>query len=244
MGTQRVEEELRHKFEHARIVRVDSDTMKRAEQYRTILRAFEAGRYDVIVGTQMVAKGLDFPFVSLVGIICADSALAIPDFRASERTFQLVTQVAGRAGRREGDGRVVVQSLDPSTPPIRLAVGGDYERFAALELISRGRAGFPPLGRLCRIVLSDARVTRCRQEGAVLAEAIRETVAKLGLAIDVFGPDRCPLSRERNRYRYQVLIRANAPADMIALLERLRGEERLTARTRQLVVDVDPVDLL
>jgi primosomal protein N' (replication factor Y) len=244
MGTQRVEEELQTKFPAARIVRVDSDTMKHADQYRRILRDFEAGNYDLIVGTQMVAKGLDFPFVSLVGIVLADSALAIPDFRASERTFQLVTQVTGRAGRHDAPGRVVVQSLDASVPPIRLAVSQDYQRFAGVELVSRERAGFPPFGRLCRLILADPRDTRVRREADVLASEVRRVVVDLGLPIDVFGPDRCPLSRERNRYRYQVLLRSDLAAAQLTLMERLRGEKRLTARTRQLNVDVDPVDLL
>jgi primosomal protein N' (replication factor Y) len=244
MGTQRVEEELRHKFPAARVVRVDSDTMKRADQYRRILRDFEAGRYDVIVGTQMVAKGLDFPFVWLVGIVLADSALAIPDFRASERTFQLVTQVAGRAGRRDVPGRVIVQSLDASVPPIRWAVAQDYEHFANVELVLRRRVGFPPFGRLCRLILADPRDTRARQEAGVLADEVRRVVAELKVPVQVFGPDRCPLSRERNRYRYQILLQAKSAADQLTLMDRLRGEKKLTARTRTLIVDADPVDLL
>ncbi|MFQ5496088.1 MAG: primosomal protein N', partial [Phycisphaerae bacterium] len=140
MGTERVEEELKRKFPEARVRRIDSDIMRRASDYADLLGAFERRAFDILVGTQMVAKGLDFPFVSFVGVVSADTALALDDFRSEERTFQLVLQVSGRSGRGDAPGHVVVQTFSADTAPIRHAVRGDYEAFARLELDRRREA--------------------------------------------------------------------------------------------------------
>jgi len=244
MGTQRVEEELAYKFPKARIERVDSDTMRRADQYGRIIARFERREIDVLVGTQMIAKGLDFPFVSFVGVVSADTALAIPDFRAAERTFQLVTQVAGRAGRARTAGRVVVQTFATDTHALRYAVTHDYERFAEAEMARRARLRVPPCGRLVRLILADPRTTRLRDAADALAEWIRQTASKHGLAVEVWGPNVCPLARIRNLYRYEILLRADSAALLSAAMQRFRHEPSFRPKVRQFLIDVDPVELL
>jgi len=244
VGTQRVEEELIRKFPSARIARVDTDTMRRAEQYERLVEDFEHRRIDVLAGTQMIAKGLDFPFVSFVGVVSADTALAIPDFRAAERTFQLVTQVAGRAGRGPVPGEVVVQSFATDLHAIRAAVAQDFEQFARTELATRRTLRLPPYARLTRIVLSDPRDSRVRAEADRLAERIRETIVAIGSQADCLGPSKCPLERLRNRYRYDLVVRAPTARAMQEILDRLRGQGDLTARVKGFIVDVDPVSLL
>jgi primosomal protein N' (replication factor Y) len=175
-GTQRVEDVLRARFPGVRIQRVDSDTMKHRGTYQRIVDDFEARKVDVLVGTQMIAKGLDFPFVSFVGVIQADAAGLATDFRAQERLFQLITQLAGRAGRADAPGRVVVQTMTPDLPAIRCAVGHDYEGFVNAELRARERIGLPPFRRLARIVLAHKREESARSEADALAERIRTAI--------------------------------------------------------------------
>jgi primosomal protein N' (replication factor Y) len=249
MGTQRIEEELKAKFPDARVERADSDTMQRASDYSGLVTRFENRQFDVLVGTQMIAKGLDFPFVSFVGVISADTALAIPDFRAGERTFQLVTQVAGRAGRSalvagETPGQVVVQSLSPDLPAIKAAVRQDYELFAEDELAVRSQLGLPPFARLVRLVLSDPRETKLESESAALAERIRTHLADPALQVRVAGPARCTLARIRDMYRRQILISMSDISRRAEITAILRREKLLSARVKRLTVDPDPVSLL
>lgn len=244
MGTQRVEEELASKFPQARIRRVDSDTMERAAQYEEIVTAFERREIDVLVGTQMIAKGLDFPFVSFVGVISADTALSIPDFRAAERTFQLVTQVAGRAGRAGTAGRVVVQTFVTEVHALKHAVTHDYESFAAAELQSRQKLRLPPYGRLVRLILADGRESRVRTAADAMAAYVRDYVRARGMAIDCWGPNVCPLARMRNLYRYEVLLRADSASVLNAAMRHLRYDPAFRPKVRQFVIDVDPIALL
>ena len=244
MGTQRVEEELKVKIPGMRIARVDADTMTRMRDYEEVVAQFEARSIDALVGTQMIAKGLDFPFVSFVGVISADMALAIPDFRAAERTFQLIVQVAGRSGRSDRKGTAIVQSLAPQAPALQAAVVHDYERFAKAELESRRRMGLPPFTRLARILLADPRESRVRSEAAALADRLNEALASWGSSADCLGPRICPLSRIRNLYRFDLLLRAPNARELQDLLRRARAEKCLTARVKQLTIDVDPVSLL
>ncbi|UCG32708.1 MAG: hypothetical protein JSU68_13705, partial [Phycisphaerales bacterium] len=248
MGTQRIEEELAHRVPSARVQRVDSDTMQATEDYRRVIGRFEAREIDVLLGTQMIAKGLDFPFVSFVGVITADTALALPDFRAAERTFQLMTQVAGRAGRsretRHEGGRVVVQTYSPELPAIQAAVHQDYEEFASQELRTRRQLGLPPYSRLIRIVLEDERDSRLSEESDALAGQIREALETPELGARVGGPARCPLRRIRGMYRRQILIGVTDSARRAEAVSVLRRENLLTARVKRLIVDVDPVSLM
>ncbi len=245
LGTERAEEEVQRKFPQARLRRIDSDTMGRTADYEDMVRAFENHEYDFMIGTQMVAKGLDFPRVSLVGVLNADTALHLPDFRADERTFQLVTQVAGRAGRAHGRGQVVVQTAMPELPALLAAAQHDYDRFAATELAARRKTGMPPFSVLVRWVLSDAAESTLKLAAAHLAGVIREACVHLGLSdARVSGPFPCPLERLRRRYRQDILLRTATAEQRSALLDYLRQEHRLRSTAERVIVDVDPVSLL
>jgi len=243
MGTERVEEELRRKFPHARVARADSDTMLRNEDYEQLIRRFEAAEYDILIGTQMIAKGLDFPLVSFVGVLNADVSLNIPDFRAGERTFQLVMQVAGRAGRAEGQGLVYVQTGAPEMAAIRLAVRQDFEAFASEEIEVRRQLQLPPLWRMARIVLADPRDSHLKQEAERLAHEIRQTATGIS-SFRCDGPTRCAIERERKLHRYELLLRDQTAEGLGRVLDQVRGKVFQSIRVKQLMVDVDPTSLL
>ncbi len=245
LGTERVEEEIRHKFPVARVRRVDSDTMENVREYEKVLAAFEGREFDIMIGTQMVAKGLDFPFVSLVGVVSADTALFLPDFRANEGTFQLVTQVAGRAGRAKTGGRVVVQTLMGDLPALQAAAQHDYDSFAEHELKVRRETRMPPFSRLTRWILSDTSESKLKQAARDFATVLRDACAHIGSAsAEVSGPFPSPLERIRKQYRYDILLRTGSAEDRIQLLNYLRHERKLKAKVQRMVIDVDPVSLL
>ena len=242
-GTQRVEQHLQQRFADKRIVRVDSDTMRDAPAYQRVIDDFEARRIDVLVGTQMIAKGLDFPHVSFVGVIGAEPAAAA-DFRAGERLFQLIIQVAGRAGRDRLRGQVVVQTAHPESEAINAAIRHDYRAFAEPEIELRRRFRLPPFTRLTRIVLAHAREEQVAGQADALADRVRATIAALELpATEVLGPQPCVFARLRGQYRYDLLLRSESAAHMQTLLDRLRAERTLRTRVKTLTVDVDPVSL-
>jgi len=244
MGTERVEEELRSKFPQARLARADSDTMTHTRHYEELVRSFAQREVDVLLGTQMIAKGLDFPFVSFVGVVNADTSMSMPDFRSAERTFQMITQVAGRAARAEAGGHVVVQSLAGESAALQFAARHDYVGFAGHELTQRQRAGWPPFSRLARVIISHRSVNQAQVEANRLAERIREYLAHHALTADVLGPQSAPLSRLRNAYRFDFLIRAPHAGRLMEILDALRANKILTPNTRFALVDVDPVALL
>jgi len=243
MGTERVEEELKAMLPQARIARMDSDVMARAADYADLLGRFAVGGIDVLVGTQMIAKGLDFPRVTFVGVVNADTALAIDDFRSAERTFQLTLQVAGRAGRSEAGGEAVVQTFHAGISAIQFALRQDYEGFAAEELTARRRADLPPFARLVRIVLADPRLTRARDGADGMARAMREALFKAGLRGLIGDPRPAALPRLRDAYRFEALLTFATAADLLAAMDHLRAENLLRARCRSVIVDVDPVAL-
>ncbi len=244
-GTQRVEERLKRLFTSARIARVDSDTMRNAQSYQHVIQQFESREIDCIVGTQMIAKGLDFPFVSFVGVIGADTTRSGQDFRSDERLFQLVTQVAGRAGRSQSAGAVVVQTLSPDSPALRAAINHDYASFAERELTGRRMSFMPPFSRLARVVTADPHEPRARESAQTLAENARTAIEECALSnAEVLGPAPCVMERIRNRYRYEIVIRCATAVDMQKLLDRLRAGARLRTKTASMVVDVDPVSLV
>lgn len=243
IGTQRVEEEMKFKFPSARVRRMDSDAMQRPRDYADVLTAFERREFDCLVGTQMIAKGLDFPFVSFVGIVSADTALAVSDFRSEERTFQLVLQVAGRSGRGEAPGHVVVQTFAADTAPIQHAVKGDYEGFAGSELARRKKAHLPPWSRLMRVVLADPLFTRVKRSAEQLAVRVDELLKKRGIRARVFDAQPCPIARLRDRYRFDVQIRFDTAAAMLSAIDLLKSEGALRTDAKLLTVDVDPVSL-
>ncbi len=244
LGTQRVEEELHRLFpsliEGRTMLRVDADAMHGERDFRDALTRFASGEVKVLLGTQMIAKGLDFPNVRLVGVISADTALHLPDFRAAERTFQLVSQVSGRCGRGAAAGRAIIQTFQPHAPPIVMAAQHDFEGFASLELAERVRFGLPPVRRMARLILRDAGETRCRE----IAERMVATIEPFASgSIELRGPSPCPISRIANRYRQQIEVFADSALDLTRFLTAIRNAGALPLG-EVVAVDVDPIALL
>jgi primosomal protein N' (replication factor Y) len=241
LGTEGVEETLAELYPEARLLRWDRDTASGPDHER-FLQAFVEHRADVLVGTQMIAKGLDLPLVTLVGVVSADTALYLPDYRSAERTFQLLAQVAGRAGRSRRGGQVIVQTYNPEHYAIQAAARHDYAGFYAQELAYRQQLGYPPFSRLLALRFSDEDAARCRAEaerlGRWLAAEIRRLRLDLsgstGLTTSLIGPAPCFFSRIAGRYRWQIVVRG---ADPLPLL-------RDVALPWGWRIDVDPVSLL
>jgi primosomal protein N' (replication factor Y) len=240
-GTEYIEEEVRAAFPHARIGRLDADSVRENGGLEKTLNAFRKGDFDILLGTQMVAKGLNFPGLKLVGVVLADTGLAMPDFRSAERCFSLLTQVAGRAGRFFPDGKVIVQGYNPGRHGILQACEGRIDDFYAQELEERKALGFPPFSRLLRLVFrsaSEERADRASREAALfLRDALRDGNCQ------ALGPAECPLSRIAANYRFQTLLRGQTLAP-------LRRAAKTYLQTRKplpgvyVEIDVDPVNLL
>jgi len=238
-GTQRVEDEIARLFGKERVARMDSDAMRGWARYEKTLGDFRDGKTQILLGTQMVAKGLDFPNVTLVGVVNADVSLNMPDFRAAERTFQLLTQVAGRAGRGELGGRVIIQTFSPDHPCVHFARSHDYKGFARLELEDRKAFGYPPFGRVARLLVEGkdkkAVVERMREIAASVGEALRGTPA------EILGPVDAPIARIKDRFRRHMVIKA----PKVSILQQgLSAVERKRVKGTQVIIDVDPVALL
>ena len=241
-GSEKVELLLAREFPDARVARMDSDTMLRREDYEVTLDAFGRGDLDVLVGTQMIAKGLDFPRVTLVGIVNADATLCVPDFRAAERTFQLVSQVAGRAGRGELEGRIVLQTTHDRAPCVLAASRHDYEAFASSELPERELCARPPFARLIRVVLDDDEEPRAAEAAQRFAAICEDVLGPFDVRVE--GPGPAPVSQLRGRHRWHLLLVCSLEGPGLTqareLLRRLAGE---TNRPR-VTIDVDPASLL
>ncbi len=234
-GTQQVEQALIEMFPRARVVRWDSDTADLPEAHEAILQRFIDRKADVMVGTQMVAKGLDLPLVTLVGVVSADVGLALPDFRAGERTFQLLTQVAGRAGRGLLGGRVILQTYQPEHYAITAASKHDYAQFYEREIAYRREMGYPPFRRFVRILFRYPNETKAQQEAERAAQILRHRIETLNLiGTELIGPAPCFFTRENNIFRWQLLLRGPDPTPALAGLDVPRGW----------YVDVDPVEVL
>ena len=243
LGTQRVEEELTRKFPDLKFARVDSDTMHSVKDYEAMLGRFGRREIQVMLGTQMIAKGLDYPNVTLVGVISGDTALALPDFRAAERTFQLITQVAGRAGRGDSPGRVVLQTFLPDDPTIKAAIRQDFVGFAKVELVHRKETHLPPYGRLVRIVLRDQELPKLLRRSEELAEQISKTIGEQGNLVLLKGPMPCAISRIAGYFRHQIVLHAPRADALQSVITAVRGGGHL-AKNDRIAVDVDPVSLL
>ena len=239
-GTEQVEQELQRLFPLYRVARLDTDTV--SNDRRTIqktLDEFRSGNIHILLGTQMVAKGLNFPNVKLVGIIMADSGLLIPDFRAEERTFDLIVQVSGRSGRADSEGEVVVQTRMKDNPAITFAVKGDVEGFFDQELAIRKETDFPPFSRMVNIVVKSASASDARSFASMLAKRLRSEVRRT----QVYGENECPIEKIRGNYRFQVLLRSSAPADMLNAVARVTSDIKVPYNV-VMEIDVDPVDLM
>ncbi len=242
MGSQRLEEELAKKFPQAHIARIDSDTMAGKDYYR-LLKDFGEGRIDILAGTQMLAKGLHFPNVTLVGIISADTSLYLPDFRANERTFQLISQVAGRAGRSEKKGTVFVQTFLANQPAIRFALDGNFDGFVREELKHRRACNLPPFWRLALIVLRDMKSDKLDTACQQMRQRIDRIIRRDGLEANVRGPMPATISRIQRFHRMQIIIQAPEAATIQRLFTELRDQGPIRPMVK-VAIDIDPVNLL
>jgi primosomal protein N' (replication factor Y) len=241
IGSERVEEELHRAFPAARIARLDRDTVTGKRQYEVILQDFREGNYDMLVGTQMIAKGHDIPNVTLVGVVAADMGLGIPDFRAAERTFQLLTQVAGRAGRGNLPGIVLVQTINPDHYAVRLAAAQDYQGFYEKELHFRRMMHYPPFSAMANVLVRSEKKEMAMRMSTELGFLLNPPPEKLR----VMGPAEAPVPRLKNEYRYQFLIKAASRKALNELLRKVRNfalENKWGATA--LVIDVDPLTLM
>lgn len=205
-GTERVEEEVRRYFKNARILRMDVDTTRAKDSHEKIYNAFKAREADILIGTQMVSKGLDFPNVTLVGILAADMSLNLPDYRAAERSFQIITQVAGRAGRGDKEGEVIVQTYTPEHYSLQYAKKYDYENFYEKEFTIRAMMGYPPFGRILLINGSGKNEDELRKQMIYLGEKVKEKAEEFG-GLEVLGPTPCIIYRIKENYRWQIIIK-------------------------------------
>lgn len=243
VGTERVEAELRAHFPEARIARMDSDTTAGKDGHNRILSKVAKGEVDILVGTQMIAKGHDFPGVTLVGVLQAEGSLYLPDFRAAERTFQVLSQVIGRAGRGELPGRVLLQATALDHYAVARALEHDFAGFCNEELAFRQELGYPPFGFLAAVQFSGTSDGSVREGAAQAARLLTQLKARHNLRIEILGPAPAPLHRLRGRFRYQILLKATQRAELRRLLIAYRRERTISATVRE-ALDIDPVDLL
>ena len=243
-GTEQVEQEVQRLFPQYRTARLDTDVVSKDRKIiQKTLDEFRAGSLDILIGTQMVAKGLNFPNVQLVGIVLADSGLLVPDFRAEERTFDLLVQVAGRSGRADSNGRVVVQTRMKDNPAIVMASKGQVEAFFDNELKLRRDLGFPPFSRMVNLVVRSPKASVARAFAESLASELSGKASFFGFDVQVYGANECPIEKIRANFRFQVLLRSFKPSDMLSLLENVLSYTSVPS-SAVLEIDVDPVDLL
>ena len=258
-GTEFIEAEVNAKFPNARILRIDTDSLTKKGELQQKLADFKNHEYDIMLGTQMVAKGLNFPGLKLVGVVLADTGLHLPDFRAAERTFSLITQVAGRAGRFFPDGKVFVQTYSPEREPILLSVNNEIQKFYDMELESRKILNFPPFSRLIRLVFRAPTMKQAEEAAAGASEILRQIIYALynkpltqnwtekhkeaAGNTEILGPAECPLSKISSNYRWQIILRGQN----IAILQTAARELLFNYQRPSDVYiesDVDPVTLL
>ena len=239
-GTEFIEAETKAKFPNARIVRVDTDILKNKDQLLTTLDAFRKGEYDIMLGTQMVAKGLNFPNLELVGVILADAGLHMPDFRAGERTFSLITQVAGRAGRYFPNGKVVVQTYSPELEPVLFACQNKIEEYYNSEITQRQLMEFPPFSRLLRLVFRSYNRKEALDTANDAARILKEKKAK---GVEILGPAECPIEKINSSWRYQILLKGKSIVPLQSIARSLLMDYTHSQNV-YIEYDVDPVSLL
>ena len=239
-GTEFIEAETKAKFPNARIVRVDTDILKNKDQLLTTLDAFRKGEYDIMLGTQMVAKGLNFPNLELVGVILADAGLHMPDFRAGERTFSLITQVAGRAGRYFPNGKVVVQTYSPELEPVLFACQNKIEEYYNSEIAQRQLMEFPPFSRLLRLVFRSYNRKEALDTANDAARILKEKKAK---GVEILGPAECPIEKINSSWRYQILLKGKSVVPLQSIARSLLMDYTHSQNV-YIEYDVDPVSLL
>ncbi len=241
VGTERVEEEVKSLFPGSRVARMDRDTTSRKDSHKRLIEGMDSRQVDVLVGTQMVSKGHHLPGVALVGVVNADTGLHMPDFRAAERTFQLLTQVAGRAGRGPSPGRVVVQTFSPDHPSIIAAASHDFLAFFEQEIETRRELGLPPFSRMIRVVVSSPAKGLARSFAHDVGQRARRLAGNA--KAEVLGPAEAPLSRLRGRFRYHLLLKGESALSLNRMAARLINIPKKRARVR-LRLDIDPLQML
>jgi primosomal protein N' (replication factor Y) len=249
LGTEKLQAEIEDRFASYAIRRMDSDTMRRPGSHARVLAAFRRGLIHILLGTQMIAKGLDFPNVTLVGVVNADVALHIPDFRSAERTFQLLSQVAGRTGRGSLGGRVLIQTFNPEHPSIALAAAHDYTGFVAGELIHRRAHNYPPYERLARLIIRSRKQEAGAQFAERLAGAFHAALQGVGSSlipiapVRILGPAEAPVFRLKNYYRFHFQLQSASPAALHEVLRAVLPTVRPPAGV-EFTVDIDPLNML
>jgi len=243
IGTQKLEAEVRARFPNVPLLRMDTDTMRGRGAHEKALREFREGKARILLGTQMIAKGLDFPNVTLVGVVQADTALHLPDFRAAERTFQLVTQVAGRTGRGDKGGRVLVQTFSPEHPAIRAAVRHDYAAFAAQELPLRQLLHYPPFASMIRLVIRGESEAVAQGFAQRLGEGVSAALEARQAQARVLGPAPAPTPRIRGKYRFQIQIQGPDGDKLRAAVREAESRVQTSAEV-EWIADVDPMNML
>jgi primosomal protein N' (replication factor Y) len=234
VGTQKLEEEARAAFPGARLLRWDSDTTGRRDSHRRILEKFKNHEADILIGTQMITKGLDLPQVTLVGVISSDTALNLPDFRAGERTFQLLTQVAGRAGRGPLGGQVIIQTYSPDHYAVRAVAMYDYQGLYNKEIEYRRQLRYPPFSQLASMIFSHRNDTSCQKEAERLKKLINNEIGVRGISgMSIIGPAPAFIHRLRGRYRWQIVLRGSELSEFLGDIPIPQGW----------AIDIDPVGL-
>ena len=244
-GTQKIEMYLKELFKDAAIVRMDSDSLIRKNEHIKILNSFQKGEIDILVGTQMIAKGLDNPNVTLVGVISADASFNLPDFRASERGFQLLTQVAGRVGRGEYTGNVLFQTYNPDFYALQTAREQNYRQFYDTEIVAREEFEYPPFSKIIRFILSSQNQFRAEKAAQEIALRLNTMIDKFGISekLEVLGPTMCVFERLNGQYRFQLIIKNRLDEKGHNFVSTFMHQIVLP-KDIKLVVDVDPIDIL
>ncbi len=249
MGTQKLEEEIQTRFPKARVLRMDTDSMQARGAHEKAFAQFRAGEIDILLGTQMIAKGLDFPNVTLVGVVNADTALHLPDFRAEERTFHLITQVAGRTGRGDAGGEVLVQSFQPENSAIQFACRHDFLGFAQYALPLRKVLKYPPYGALARVVVRGTDETKTKDAAETIATRIRGELQRVSVSVNsmtdgrVLGPAPCPVVKLRDFYRFHIQVHTAERSVLTEILRRTQYELKIPSDI-QWIIDLDPLAML
>ncbi|MDD5455106.1 MAG: primosomal protein N' [Candidatus Ratteibacteria bacterium] len=244
-GTQKVEREIKKISPHYIVQRMDSDIISKTKTHEQIFQSFLEGKTDILIGTQMLAKGLHFPDVTLVGIISADTQLSLPNFRAGEFTFQLLTQVAGRAGRGDKSGKVLVQTHYPEHYSIDSATHYDFEKFYENELSFRKQLNYPPFSQLVSLTIKGPSENNVRKDAIILANMLNSYISQTKQNFELTGPGPCPVDKIRNKYRWRIIIKSKNRKALEKLMQNLRGYWNKIPHTQEsLSIDLDPVDMM
>lgn len=245
VGTQKIEILIKELYPDARVERIDSDILTRKNAHIELLNKFQNGEIDILVGTQMIAKGLDNPNVTLVGVLSADSGFNIPDFRASERGFQLLTQVAGRAGRGEFKGKVLFQTYNPDYYAFQTAKSQNYEKFFETEIKARQEFDYPPFSQIIRLILSSENNFRAEKSAMEIALRLNTMTDKFGFGeyLETLGPTPCVIEKLHGFYRFQILIKNKLSQKGHDFVSKFLNKITLP-KDIKLAIDVDPLDIL